>query len=95
MIHVFGDGTDVVAVEDDLATKLVPVLTDVVVLHHDDHHVHLGDELVEVEDLVFHDCLIREEGVEGLERACEVAFLDVEHLKSRTFADVVDVLFVS
>ena len=53
------------AVQHHLAIQLVPVLFDVVVLDHDDHHVHLREELVEVEELVLHDGLLGEEGVEG------------------------------
>ena len=93
MIHPF-QRADVVAVEDDLALELVPVLLDVVVLDHDDDHIDLVEELVEVEDLVLHDLLVGEEGVEGLERTGEVALLDVEHLEGRALADVVHILLV-
>lgn len=81
-------------VEHDLALELIPVLFEVVVLDHDNHHVHMGEEVVEVEDLVFHNLLVGEERVEALQRTSEVALLDVEHLEGRTFADVVDVFFV-
>ena len=57
---------DIMAIQHHFAFQLVPVLLDVVVLHHDDHHVHLREELVEVEELVLHDGLLGEEGVEGL-----------------------------
>ena len=65
MVHPF-QRADIMAVEHHFAFQLVPVLLDVVVLHHDDHHVHLREELVEVADLVLHDGLLGEEGVEGL-----------------------------
>ena len=39
------------AIQHHFAIQLVPVLLDVVVLHHDDHHVDLREELVEVEHL--------------------------------------------
>ena len=93
MVYAF-QRTDVVTVEDDLPLELVPVLTDMVVLHHDDNHVDLGEELVEVEDLVLDDFLLREEGVEGLQGTGEVALLDVEHLEGGALADVVDILLV-
>ena len=67
MINTF-QWTDVVAVEDDLAAEFVQVLLDVVVLDHDDDHVDLVEELVEVEDLVRNDSLVGEEGVEALQR---------------------------
>ena len=82
------------AIQNHLALELVPVLLDVVVLDHNDHHIHLGEELVEVENLVLDNLLLGEEGVEGLERTGEVALLDVEHLEGRAFADVIDILLV-
>ena len=94
MIHPFPGGADVVAVEDDLAAELVQVLLDVVVLDHDDDHVDLVEELVEVEDLVRNDSLVGEEGVEALQWAGEVAFLDVKHLEGRAFTDIIYVLLV-
>ena len=93
MIHSL-QRADVVAVEDDFALELVPVLLDVVVLDHNDYHIHLGEELVEVEDLVLDNLLLGEEGVEGLQRTGEVALLDVEHLEGRALTDVIDVLLV-
>ena len=57
--------TNIMAVEDDLALEFVPVLLDVVVLDHDDHHIHLVEELVEIQDLVLHQFFVREEGVEA------------------------------
>ena len=50
MVHTL-QRADIMAVEHDLPFQLVPVLLDVVVLHHDDHHVDLREELVEVEHL--------------------------------------------
>ena len=93
MIHPF-QRANIMAIQDDLPLQLVPVLLDVVVLDHDDDHVHLAQELVEVQDLVLHDLLVGEEGVEGFERTGEVTFLDVEHLERRTLADVIDILLV-
>ena len=94
MIHPLPRRADVVAVEDDLAAELVQVLLDVVMLDHDDNHVHLVQEAVEVEDLVRNYGLVGEEGVETLQRTGEVALLDVEHLEGRTLTDVIDVLLV-
>ena len=94
MIHVLFNRADVVTVEDNFTLELVPVLLDVVVLDHNDHHIDLGEELVEVEDLVLDNLLLGEEGVEGLERTGEVALLDIEHLEGRALADVIDVLLV-
>ena len=94
MIYIIGQWTNVVAIQNHFALELVPVLFDVVVLDHNDHHIHLGEELVEVEDLVLDDLLFGEEGVEGLQRTGEVTLLDVEHLEGRALADVIDVLLV-
>ena len=81
-------------VQNDFALELVPILLDVVVLDHNDHHIHLGEELVEVEDLVLDNLLLGEEGIEGFEGTGEVALLDVKHLEGRALADVIDVLIV-
>ena len=32
---------DVLAIQNDLALELVPILLDMVMLHHDDHHIDL------------------------------------------------------
>ena len=50
MVHPL-QRADIVAVEHHFPFQLVPVLLDVVVIHHDDNHVHLQEELVEVEHL--------------------------------------------
>ena len=94
MVHVLHERADVMAIQNHLALKFVPVLLDVVVLDHNDHHIHLGEELVEVENLVLDNLLLGEEGVEGLEGTGEMALLDVEHLKGRALADVIDILLV-
>ena len=93
MIHSL-QRADVVAVEDDFAFEFVPVLLDVVVLDHNDDHIDLVEEAVEVENLVLDNLPVGEEGVEALERAGEVTLLDVEHLEGRALADVVHVLLV-
>ena len=93
MIYPF-QRADVVAIKYDLPLQLLPVLLDVVVLHHDHHHIHLVQELVEVQDLVLHDRLLREERVEGLQRPGQVTLLDVQHLQGRALADVIHVLLV-
>ncbi len=86
--------TNVVTIEDDFPLQLVPVLLNMVMLHHDNNHIHLVEELVEVKNLVLNNLLFGEEGVEGLQRAGKVALLDVEHLEGRALADVIDVLLV-
>ena len=94
MINIFGNRADIVAVKYYLAFQLVPILLDMVVLHHDNHHVHLIKELIEIQNLVLHNLLLSEEGVEGLQWTGQVALLNVEHLESRALTDVVYVLFI-
>ena len=43
---------NVLAVENHFAFQFVPILLDVVVFHHDDHHIHLIQELVKVQNLM-------------------------------------------
>ena len=79
MIHSL-QRADIEAVEDNLAFQFVPVLLDMFVLHHDNHHVYIVDELIEVAELVFGNLLIFQEGVVALEGTGEVALLKFEHL---------------
>ena len=62
------------AIEDYLTLELVPILLDMVVLHHDDYHIDIGEELVEIVVLVLHDVFLNE-GVIDLEgtgeRGCQ------------------------
>jgi len=94
MVHVLLERADVMAIQNHFALEFVPVLFDVVVLDHNDNHIHLGEELVEVEDLVLDNLFLGEEGVEGLKGTGEMALLDVKHLEGRALADVIDVLLV-
>ena len=71
--------TDIVAIEDDFTLKLVPVLLDLVMLHHDDYHIDIGEELVEVVELVLDDVFL-DEGIIDLERAGKVTLQHLEQL---------------
>lgn len=52
------------AIQNHLSFQFIPILLNMVVLHHDDNHVDLAQELVKVKNLVRHNLLIGEEGVE-------------------------------
>ena len=56
MIHPF-QRADVVAIQHDLPAKLAPVLLYVIMLNHNHNHIHLGEELVKIEDLIGNDSL--------------------------------------
>ena len=60
MVHVLLDRADVMAIQNDLALEFVPVLLNVVVLDHNDNHIDLGEELVEVEDLAQNKFFVKE-----------------------------------
>ena len=92
MVGAF-EGADVVAVEDDFAFEFVPVLLDVVVLHHHYHEVDVIEEGVEVVILVCHD-VAGDEGVVAFEGTCEVALLSLKELEGGRLAAVIDVFFV-
>ena len=47
MINAF-ERANIVAIEDDLALEPVPVLLDLIVLNHNDYHIDIGEELVEI-----------------------------------------------
>ena len=60
------EGADVEAVHHHFAAELVPVLLDVVVLHHNYHHVDVLQELVEVAELVLGNLIVYQERVIAL-----------------------------
>ena len=93
MIHSL-QRADIEAVEDDLSFQLVPALLDMVVLHHDNHHVHIVEELIEIAELVFGYLLMLQEGVVALEGTGEVALLQFQHLESGRFTVVIHILFI-
>ena len=82
------------AVKDDLAFQFIPVLLDVIVLHHNYHHINFTQELIEIQYLVLNNLFISKEWIEGFKWTSKMTFLDVEHLKSWTFADIIDILFI-
>lgn len=67
-------------IEDNLALKLVPILLDLIVLHHDDYHIDISEELVEIVILVLHNVFL-DERIIDLERTGEMALLAFEHLE--------------
>ena len=93
MIHPL-QRTDVVAVEDDLAFQFVPVLLDLIVLDHDDDHIHVVQKLVKIVELVRDDVLL-DEGVIDLQRAAEMLLLAFQELQGRALAAVIYILLVS
>ena len=54
-------------VQNHLAFQFVPILLDVIMLYHDDHHINLGEELIEVQNLVLHNLLLRKERIESFQ----------------------------
>ena len=92
MIHPL-QRANVVAVQDHLAGELVPAGLDLVVLDHDDDHVHIGEESIKVVILVLRDVLL-DQRVIDLQRLGEVALLALKKLQRRTLTNVIDVLLV-
>ena len=94
MVHVFCQRANIVTVKDDFTFQLIPILLDVVVFYHNYHHIHLGEELVKVLDLVLHNLLLSKERIEGLQRTSQVTLLNVKHLEGGTLTDIINVLLV-
>ena len=84
---------NVVAVQDDLAGELVPVALDLVVLDHDDDHVDVVQEGIEVVILIRNDVL-RNQRVIDLQGFGEVTLLALKELERRAFADVINIFLV-
>ena len=93
MIHTL-QRADVEAVQDDLTFQFVPVLLNMVVLNHDDYHINIVDELVEVVELILCYLVVFQEWVVALEGAGQMALLKFEHLQRGRFAVVVHILLV-
>lgn len=60
--------TDVKTVENNLTLEFVPVLLDMVVLNHDDYHIHVSKEFIEGVILILGNLVTLEEWVVALER---------------------------
>lgn len=60
--------TDVATVKDDFAFELIPVPLDMIVLHKDNHHIHIAEELVEARVLVLYNLVPFKEWVVAAER---------------------------
>ncbi len=82
-------------IQNHFPLQLLPILLNMLMLHHNHHHIHFTEELVEVKDLILDDLLVGEERIKALQRPGEVALLDVQHLEGRALADVGHVLLVS
>ena len=68
---------NVLAVEDNLALKFVPVMLDLIVLDHYDDEVDVCEECIKVVVLV-RDHILLDEGVIDLQWFCEVTFLTLK-----------------
>ena len=86
--------TNIKTVQYYLPFQFSQILLDVVVLHHDDDHVDVFQELIEVGELVFGYLMVLQEWVVALQRACQVTLLRFKELKGWRLAEVVDVLLV-
>ena len=84
---------NVVAVQDDLAGEFVPVALDLVVLDHDDDHVYVVKEGVEIVVLVLDDIPL-DQRVIDLQGFGKVTLLALKELEGRALADVIDIFLV-
>ena len=57
---------NIMTIQNHLPFQFAPVLLDVIVLDHDNDHIHFIQELVKVKNLVRHNGLVGEEGIETL-----------------------------
>ena len=83
-----------VTVQDDFALQLVPLLLQVLVFHHDYHHVHRLQELLEIHHLAFHHLMVFQERVITFQWSREVSSLRFQQLQGWGVAIIVDVLLV-
>ena len=83
------------AVENHLTLQFVPILLNMVVLHHNDNHIHLIEELVKVQNLVLDNLLLSEEGIKTLQRTCKMALLNVNHLECGALTNIIYILLIS
>lgn len=73
---------DIMAVENDLAAKLIPALLDFIVFDHDDDKVDVIEEVVEVVILVRDDVLF-DKGIIDLQGFGQVPLLTFKQLQGR------------
>ena len=58
MIDVLRQRANIMTIQNHFAFQLVPILFDVVVFHHNHHHIYLREELVKIENLVRHNLFL-------------------------------------
>lgn len=93
MIHTL-KRANIEAVKYNLALQLIPVQLDVVVLNHDDHHIHVVDEIIEVVELVLCNLVVLQEWVVALQWTGKVTLLQFQHLESGRLAIIVNILLI-
>ena len=78
-------------VKDGLALQLIPILFNVIVLHHYNNHIYLIEELIKVQNLVLDNLLLSEERIKALQRTGKVTFLNINHLECGAFTNVIHI----
>lgn len=81
------------AIQNHLASQLVHIFTDLGMLDHDDNHVNVGQERIQIVILVL-DHILGDEGVVHLQTGCQMAFLAFQQLQRRRFAHIIHILLV-
>ena len=88
-----GEIQDIVAVQNDLALQFIGVLTDLVVLDHNDHQVAGIQEIIQVMYLIRHNVL-GDERIIDLQRGRQMFLLAFQKLQGRTVAHIIDVFLI-
>ena len=76
MIHPF-QRAHIMAIQHDLPPQFVPVMLNLIVLHHNDDKVHIIQELIEVKELVL-DNLLMDERIIDFQRTGEMPLLGLK-----------------
>ena len=84
---------DVMAVQNHLASQLVHVLADLAVLYHNNDHINVSKERIQIMILVL-DHILGDKWILDLQTGCPMAFLTLQQLQRRRLTHIIHVLFI-
>lgn len=71
---------DIETIQYHLSLQFIPILLDMVVLHHDYHQIYVLQEIIEVAKLIFGDFMIFQEWIIAFQWSRQMTFLRLQEL---------------
>ena len=86
--------TDIEAIHYHLTLEFIPVLLDMVVLHHDYHHINILQEVFEIIKLILSNLMILQERIITLQWSSQMSFLCLQELQGRLLTIFVHIILI-